>query len=105
MNLLLANKQLIVLILGSLTPLVSYVLNHVGPWVSESVKGFVQVLVAAVVGALFTALDTNVFGWNDPTIQLVLTAVVGALAAHHWLWKPAKVNEKLGAVEATVPGE
>lgn len=105
MHLILANKQFLVLLLGTLTPLVGYLLNRVGPWLDEATKGFVQVLLAAVVGALFTALDTNAFGWNDTTIQLVLTAVIGALTAHHWFWKPTKINTRLGAVETTPVGE
>lgn len=105
MHLLLANKQFIVLALGMVCPLVGYVLNRVGPWVDETIKAAVQIVLAAVVGALFTALETNAFGWNEPTIQLVLTAIVGALTAHHWFWKPAKINTKLGAVETTVVGE
>lgn len=99
MNLLLGNTQVWVLLIGSLVPLVSYLLNRVAPWVDETVKAIVQVVVAAVAAGLFTALDTSVFGWNATTLQLVLSGVVAALAAHNWLWKPAKVNVKLGATE------
>lgn len=105
MHLVIADKQFWVLVIGSLVPLVGYVLNHVGPWVTEPVKAFVQVVLAAAVGALYTALETSVFGLNEQTVQLVLSAVVAALVAHHWLWKPAKVNERLGATESTPVGE
>lgn len=97
MHLLLANTQLVVMALGFVSPLVGYILNHVGPWVDEKVKGVVQVLVAAVVAGLYTALNTSVFGWNDTTLQLVGSAVFAALMAHHWLWKPSGISTALGA--------
>lgn len=105
MNLLLGEHQLWVLLIGSLVPLVTYVLNRVGPWLSESVKAMVLVVVSAAAGALYTAIESPDFGWNLPTRELVLSAVVAALAAHNWLWKPAKVNTKLGAIETDVVKE
>lgn len=96
-GLALQSKQVWVLLIGALVPLGTYVLNHVGPWVSEPVKAFVTVVVAAVAGGLYTALATTSFGWNSATLEMVLTAVVAALGAHHWLWKPSGVSRKLGA--------
>jgi hypothetical protein len=89
--------QVWVLLLGALTPLVSYVLNHYGAWISEPVKAFVLAAVAAIVAALYTAIETSVFGWNNATFQLVLGAIVAAFVAHHLLWKPAGISAKLGA--------
>ncbi len=94
--LVLQSKQTWVLLIGALVPLVTYVLNHVGPWISEPVKAGVTVVVAAVAGGLYTALATSSFGWNAATLQMVLTAVVAALGAHHWLWKPSGISTKLG---------
>lgn len=94
--LFLQQKQLWVLLIGSLVPLVTYVLNHVGPWLSEPVKAFVLVLASAIAGGLYTALSTNVFGWNAETAQLVLTAVAAAFAAHHMIWKPSTISTRLG---------
>lgn len=99
MNLLLDNHQLWVMLIGGLTPLITYLINKVAPWTTETVKGAIQVIMAAVTGALYTALDTNVFGWNSTTAQLVISAIVAALMAHNWLYKPAKINTKLGATE------
>jgi hypothetical protein len=84
------------LILGAVTPLVTYILNHFAPWVSEAVKATVLAVVAGVVGAVWAAIETHVFGWNDATVQLVLTAILGAFGAHALIFKPAGINQKLG---------
>lgn len=98
-NLLLENRQLWIALIGSIVPLGGYVLNKYAPWSSETVKGIVQVVLAAVAGALYIALDNGTLGFNGHTVELVVTGVVSALFAHNFLYKPAKVNEKLGAVE------
>jgi uncharacterized YccA/Bax inhibitor family protein len=103
MHLLLTNQQLWVTLIGSIVPLGGYVINKFAPWISESVKGVVQVVLAAVAGGLYTAIDTSVFGLNQTTVSLVFSAVVAALAAHNFLWKPAKINTLLGAREHQVP--
>lgn len=93
----LGSKQTWALLIGTLVPLVTYVINRVGPWASEPVKAFVAVLASAVSGGLYTALATTSFGWNSATLQMVLTAVAASLAAHHMLWKPSGVSAHLGA--------
>lgn len=98
-TLLLDHKQTIVLLIGSLVPMGGYVVNRFAPWTNETVKGAVQVLLAAVAGALYIALDNGTLGLNSNTLQLIGSSVLAALAAHHWFYKPAKVNEKLGATE------
>lgn len=103
MHLILKDQQLWVILIGSIVPLGGYVLNRISPWVSESVKGIVQVILAAIVGGLYTALDTSVFGFNQTTVSLVFSAVAAALVAHNFLWKPAKINTLLGATEHQVP--
>lgn len=91
------SKQTWALIIGSLVPLVTYVLNHVGPWVTEPAKAFVLVVVSGLAGGLYEALSTSSFGWNSASVQVVLTSIFAALAAHHLLWKPAGVSTMLGA--------
>lgn len=98
---LLPVAQLVTLFIGFFVPLVSYVLNKKAPWVSEQIKGIVQVAVAAAAGALYTAVADPNFGFNGTTAQLVLSAVVASLFAHNMLWKPSKVNTALGATETT----
>lgn len=98
-TLLFNNPQVWVTLIGAIVPLGGYVLNRFAPWASETIKAVVQVALAALASALYTAIDTNVFGANASTLQLIITGVVAALAAHGFLWKPAKVNQKLGATD------
>lgn len=90
-------QQVWPLVIGGLVPLATYVLNHVGPWMGEPVKAAVMVIATAAASALYTALATNVIGFNMPTLQLVLTGVAGAFVAHHWVWRPSGVSTLLGA--------
>jgi hypothetical protein len=92
----LQSKQTWALMIGALVPLVTYVVNHIGPWVSEPVKATVTVLTSAVAGALYTALATTSFGWNSATLQMVLTTVISTLGAHQFLWKPSGISARLG---------
>lgn len=93
---LLPATQLAVLAVGLLVPLVGYALNYVGPWLDEKVKGIVQVVVAAIAAGLYQAIDVGNFGFNNTTLQLVVTAILAALAAHHLLWKPSGISTALG---------
>lgn len=93
---LLGTTQLWVLILGALVPAVTYVLNHYAPWATEPVKATVLAVVAAAVGAAYVAIETRAFGLNEATLQLVLTAVLGAFGAHLLIWKPSTISAKLG---------
>jgi hypothetical protein len=92
------------LLLGGLVPLVTYVLNHYAPWASEHVKAVVLVVVAAVVGGVYNAIAAGGFAFDTAHLAIVAAAVVGALAAHNWLWKPAGINVAFGGgTNAGVP--
>jgi drug/metabolite transporter (DMT)-like permease len=88
--------QVWVLLLGALTPLITYVLNHYAPWVTEPIKATVLAVVAGIIGAIYTALETSIFGFNNATLQLVGSAIVAAFAAHLLIWRPSGIAEKLG---------
>jgi hypothetical protein len=96
-TLFLPKTQLLVAVVGALTPAISYALNYVGPWLSEKVKSVVLLVVAAVGGALATLLDTGgiPITWN--TAQLVGTAVAFAVLAHNGWWKGSTFAHSLGA--------
>lgn len=89
-------QQVWPVVIGALVPLATYALNHVGPWVTEPIKAIVLVVVAAVATALYTALATSVIGFNDATLQLVLTGIISALGAHKLLWHPSGISVRLG---------
>lgn len=99
---LLPSIQVAVIAIGSLVPLVSYVLNHFAPWADEKIKGIVQVVVAAISAGLYQALDAGGLGFNNTTLQLVITAIFAALAAHHLLWKPSGISTRLGGGQNAV---
>lgn len=84
------------LVLGAITPLFTYVLNHVGPWLDEKTKAVVLLVVSGVVGAVYAAIEAGNFGWNDPTVSAILTAILGAFGAHALIWKPSGINTALG---------
>lgn len=92
----LANTQVWVIAVGCLVPLVTYVLNHNAPWVSEPVKATVLVIAAAIAGGVTQAINAGSVGFNESTFQLVLSSIVAALVAHHLLWKPSGIAAKLG---------
>jgi hypothetical protein len=89
-------QQVWPIVIGGLVPLVTYVLNHVGPWLTEPIKALVLVLVSAIATALYTALATKVFGLNNATLQLVLTGVFASLFSHKLLWLPSGISTLLG---------
>lgn len=94
-TLALPQDQLITAAIACLVPLVTYVINHSAPWVSESVKAIVLVIAAGLTAGLYQAFDQG-FEFNNTTGQLILTAIFSALAAHKLLWSPSTIAAKLG---------
>lgn len=83
--------------LGAVTPLCGYVLNHWAPWASEQAKAVVHVVVAAAVGALYKLASTGGVDFSHAaTWKYVGAAVVAALMAHKWLYVPGQINVRLG---------
>lgn len=100
-HLVLPVAQIWVVVVGLITPLLGYVVNT-SLWKNapEPVKAFIQVALAAVAAAITTAISTSVFGWNNATLQLIITGVITALASHSLLWKPSGVQAHLTAGNA-----
>lgn len=95
-TLALPSDQLWTLAIGALVPLVTYVLNHYAPWASEPIKAAVVVLASAVAGGVYQAIEAGQVGFNGTTAQFIITAIIGALAAHKLLWVPSTVAQRLG---------
>jgi hypothetical protein len=95
-TLALPTDQLWTLLAGALVPLATYALNHAGPQVTEPLKAIVHVLVAAIAGGITQAIVAGNVGFNNITLQYVITAVVAALAAHRLLWLPSGISTRLG---------
>lgn len=89
--------QTYTLLIGALVPTVTYVLNHFAPWASEKIKGVVHVITAATAGGLYQALSTGHIGFDAQTLQIVGSAVIAALFAHHFLYAPSGIAHALGA--------
>lgn len=89
--------QVWTLFIGGLSPLVTYLMNHYAAWVDEKVKAVVFTLVAAISGGLYQALTVGAVGFNGKTAEYVLTAIVGAVGAHHGIYKPGQISTALGA--------
>lgn len=95
-TLLLPPEQAVAILLGVLSPIVTYVINYAAPWVDEKVKGIVHVLVAGVVAGVYQAIELGEVGFNQPTLQIVLSAIIAALAAHNLLYRPSGISAALG---------
>jgi hypothetical protein len=93
---LLPSAQLYALIVGALVPLATYMLNHRARWASEPVKALVLVVVSAIAGAGAQLIDAGTLAFDTNTLQVVVTAVVGALLAHAGLWTRSGVSARLG---------
>jgi len=93
--------------IGALVPLIAYAFNKIPAYNSlpEAVKAFVHVLVIAVATGIYTAADQGDLGWNRTTQGNIIAAVVTALYAHNYLWKPGGVNTALGAEPAPAGGQ
>ena len=93
--------QVWTIVAGSLVTVVTYVLNKYAPWTSQSVKALVLVVASAVAAGLTQAIDGGTVGFNDQTLQLVVTAVIAAFGSHLLLWKPSGIQAKLTEPEST----
>lgn len=92
----LPTTQVWVIIAAALVPAITYLLNHYAPWVDDKVKSVVFVAAAAVAAAVAQAIDAGNVGFNDETLQLVVSGVAVALAAHFGFWKPSGIGAVLG---------
>jgi hypothetical protein len=86
---------LYLVVLGAVTPLAGYLINHFGPQTSEQVKGIVQGVLAAGVAVLYQAVTPGNLGLNTQTLLAVLTTMVSSLVGHYG-WKTAGINTTLG---------
>lgn len=89
--------QVWTLLAGALAPLAAYVLNYIGPHTDEKVKGLVQAVVAAIAGGVGQAISAGpgTVGFNNTTLQFVLSAIAAAVFAHG-AYKAAGINTYLG---------
>lgn len=82
-------------LIGFLTPLVTYVINHYAPWMSTQIKGLVQGVVAALAACLYQLLSDGSFGWNEQTLVAIVTVVGSSILAHYG-YAAGGLNRALG---------
>ena len=92
--------QVWAIVAGSLVTAVTYIINKYAPWVGQGTKAFVLVITAAIAAGLTQSIDGGTVGFNDQTLQLVVTSVVAAFGSHLLLWKPSGIQAKLAQPEA-----
>jgi hypothetical protein len=93
---ILPEDQFWVLLIGSIVPLVGYLINKYAPWNSETFKGITQVVLTSIVAVVYAAFFGDVEGVED-FLQQVYTAIISGLFAHKILWKPSGLNLVFGA--------
>lgn len=91
--------QVWTIVAGSLVTVVTYVINRVAPWVGQGTKAFVLVITAAIAAGITQSIDGGTVGFNNETLQLVVTAVVAAFGSHLLLWRPSGIQAKLAEPE------
>jgi TctA family transporter len=95
-QLVLPSQQIWVLVIGTVVPLATYLINNKAPWKSEQSKAICLVIVTGIVGVVYTALAGNVHGFTD-FVEQAFTAILSGLFAHNILWKPSGLNLVFGA--------
>lgn len=96
-TLALPTDQIWTLLAGAIAALPTYLLNKHAPWNTDQVKLLAHVIAAAIAGGITQAVTAGGVGFNNTTLQFVVTAVVSALGAHLLAWKPSGVAATLGA--------
>jgi hypothetical protein len=96
-TLIFSSVQFWALAIGTVVPLITYVLNTHAPWITEPVKAVVQVVMAALAGAIYQLATAGSLSLDSQTLQVLLSSVVAALAAHKLLWQPSGISTTLGA--------
>ena len=84
------------LVIGGAVPLVGYVINKYAPWISEPAKAAFMVALAAGASIVYQLIQVGDFALDTRHLQLVGTAIIGALLAHFG-YKAGDINLKLGA--------
>ncbi len=91
--------QVWTIVAGSLVTVITYVLNKYAPWVGQGTKAFVLVITAAIAAGITQSIDGGTVGFNNQTLQLVVTAVIAAFGSHLLLWRPSGIAGRLAEPE------
>lgn len=96
-TLVLPTDQLWAYLASTLVTLPTYLVNKYGPQVSEPVKGLVLMLTTAVAAGVTQAITMGNVGFNQTTLQVVVTSVFVAFMAHKFVWQTTGIARNLGA--------
>lgn len=96
-QLILPTDQLWAIFVAGFVPLVMFVINKYAPWVSEGGKLIAHAIAAAIVAGVVQAITAGDVGFNQVTLQFVLSGVAGAFLSITLAWQKTQIPEKLGA--------
>lgn len=91
--------QVWTIVAGSLVTVVTYAINRWAPWTGQGTKAFVLVITSAIAAGITQSIDGGTVGFNNQTLQLVVTAVIAAFGSHLLVWKPSGIQGKLAQPE------
>lgn len=86
-SLWLPTDQLWAWVAATLVTLPTYLFNHYGPQTRETVKGLVLMVTSAVAAGITQAITAGGVGFNQVTLQFVVTSIFAAFLAHKFVWQ------------------
>lgn len=93
----LPTDQLWTWIAAAVAILPMYLINHYAPWLTDPVKAAASTVFVAVAAGITQAITAGGVGFNQTTLQFIVTALGAAFLAHSVIWKPTGIATRLKA--------
>lgn len=79
-----------------IVPLGTYAINYIAPYTGEKVKGVMHLVIAAGAGAIIELIEQGGVGFDQETLEYVISAIIGALSIHFGFYRPSTINTWAG---------